>query len=99
MHQVLLILQAACFAISLLTSAFSWGAALAAVVLVAAALVTAALAAGELGSTETVGCAVLVLVLATSRALVSCSTWLRGAPEPDGWPAGATADTATRSVH
>ena len=40
------------------------------------------------GSTDTVGWAVLVLELAASRALVSCSTWLSGGlPGLDGGPA------------
>ena len=45
-------------------------AAVAAVVTLVLALVTLVL----VGRTDTVGCAVLVLVLAASRALVSCST-------------------------
>ena len=51
------------------------------------AVVPLVLVTGPAGSTDTVGWAVLVLVLAASRALVSCSTWLSGGlPGLPGWP-------------
>ena len=69
-----------------LTSVSGCGAALAAAaaevvteVVAVVVMVSVVLAVAGAGSTDTVGCAVLVLVLAANRALV-CNTWLSGAP-------------------